>query len=918
MFHLSSLTPWRKKARSFFVLGLLIAPLVFAASPGCMSEGGGGGGGGDGDDSSVPTVQGKIELPQRLVLDYDTNDPNNNPSSNNNFNKAQPVDNLITVVGFAGVNIPADPEGNPHPDDPADVYKLHLKKDEKLSLRIANPDIADLDLKLYDQGTSLVDSSTSTDQAVEEVTVTTGGTYYVKVFTKDGGSNYSIYNLAVGVSSASAPASWSVSQDFVIGQAVVKFKQDKKIAAQDMHALALKKAAGMNASLKEVDPRGLALLQLGADGGGPLKRLGGGFGKSLQSAYPGDVIKAKKETLDRIRDISKGPAVAYAEPNFIYQPAALSPNDEHFHLQWDKPAMHCGLAWDKTTGNSDVVIAVVDSGVLYDHPDLDANILRDGGNVVGYDMIENSSIARDGDGRDPNPYDVGDLGLQGGGSSFHGTHVAGIAAAVGDNSEGIAGASWNTSIMPVRALGKGGGTAYDVAQSILYAAGVSNVSGSTPAVPADIINLSLGGPTSSSAVENAVNKAWQNDVIVVAAAGNDATNANYYPVAYPHVVGVSATDYRGNLAPYSNYGNYIDLAAPGGDKSHDYNNDGYQDGILSTFGDDSGCSLIEKEGPKTCIEMIYDFYQGTSMAAPNVAGVVALMLDAYYDQSPADDFTPYDLEQIIKGQAGSTIPSITNYEKGFWEPEKGYGIIDADRAVEAARILGGATPDPTPRLVADPNALSFGFDLNRLDLYLSNRGTNPVTGLTVESYDGSTWLSHTPLDSSTIAGNSTLTMSFNVHRDQVDENGIYATRVTISSIDGGTDGVSINMSVGDQVGSNAGVVYVILTRADTLETVSQDMTSFGESYQFAVPVQEGGAYYLAAGTDLDDDYSLGDNGELFGLYPNLDQPKMLNLNKGETVTGKDFTLQFVGTPVSSTEPAVLGKQPDHKPLRRMR
>ena len=921
MFNLPLIHSRKTRSRDLLSINLVVFTVfVLTASIGCMPEGGGGGGG---DGSVGPSVQGKLNLPSRLVLDYDTNDPNNNPVSNNSFNNAQTSDNLVTVVGFAGTNIPDDPQGNPHPDDAADFFQFYFRDNSDLSLRIANPDQADLDLLVYDSSTILQYSS-QTSNAVENVTVITGGTYFVKVAAPGSSPNYSIYNMAVGVSQSGASAPPPEQGEFVIGEAIVKFKKETSFSAQHIKSMATEKASAMGADLQSVDGRGLALLRTKKDAA-PLKGLSGRSGARLQAASSQDVKAAREETLAWIKTLNEDPAVAYAEPNYIYQPTAVTPNDSYFNLQWDKPAMHCGGAWETTKGNSDIVVAVIDSGVVYDHPDLRDNILKDGSKVVGYDMIGDAAMARDGDGRDDNPYDVGDLGYQGQTSSFHGTHVSGIASAETDNSSGIAGTSWNTKIMPVRVLGEGGGTSYDVAQGILYAAGLSNVSGTLPqvgstVVKAHIINMSLGGASPSTTIESAISAARSAGSIVIVSAGNEATSAPYYPVAYSGVVGVSATDYLGNPAWYSNYGSYVDVAAPGGDVTRDYNNDGYEDGILSTLADDSNCDPdTEIEGPKGCVDWTYEFYDGTSMAAPNVAGVVSLMIAAYNDESPGTAFSPDDFDALLEGTAGDSIGSITSYSKGQWDQLKGHGIIDADKAVEAAGLYGGGTVDPSPRLVADPNALSFGFDLSRLEVYVANRGTNTLTGLTVGTYEGSTtWLSHNMPGTTAIAGNSTVTISFDVDRSKTDANGNYSSTVTIDSANGGSDTVKINMSVGDQVGSNAGVVYVVLINVDTKETLSQDVTSFGDGYEYAVPVTEGGTYYLAAGTDLDDDYSLGDNGELFGMYPNIQVPAELHLSAGKIVTGKDFSLQFMGLPVSSGKPAAVSGIPEMRTARRLR
>ena len=248
--------------------------------------------------------------------------------------------------------------------------------------------------------------------------------------------------------------------------------------------------------------------------------------------------------------IAKDPQVAYVEPDVMLQPMFV-PDDTRYNEQWDffeaTGGINVPAAWDMTTGQG-VVVAVVDTGYR-PHVDLAANILP------GYDMISDTAVSNDGDGRDADALDPGDavaagecgLGSSARNSSWHGTHVAGTIAAVTDNATGVAGIAYNAKIVPVRVLGKCGGYMSDIADGILWAAGVA-VSGTTlNANPAKVINLSLGGQsTCSVTTQDAIDQARAAGATVVVAAGNsDADAIDYTPANCNGVVTVAATDRNG-------------------------------------------------------------------------------------------------------------------------------------------------------------------------------------------------------------------------------------------------------------------------------------------------------------------------------------------------------------------------------------
>ncbi|MFK8031114.1 MAG: S8 family peptidase [Gammaproteobacteria bacterium] len=359
-----------------------------------------------------------------------------------------------------------------------------------------------------------------------------------------------------------------------------------------------------------------------------------------------------------LANLALDPAIVYAEIDQLMVPMA-TPNDARYNEQWhyfeNTGGMRLPAAWDNATG-SGVVVAVLDTGYR-PHVDLNANLLP------GYDMISDASIGVDGNGRDSSALDPGDASSAGQcgpgeparSSSWHGTHVAGTISAVTNNGSGVAGVAYGAKVVPVRVLGRCGGFTSDIADGIIWAAGgnVSGVPGNSN--PAQVINMSLGGGGAcSSATQSAINSARSNGAVVVVAAGNSNQNAsNANPANCSGVVTVAATNRSGGRSYYSNFGNVVDVAAPGGDVRGSATN-----GVLSTLNAGS-------QGPGADN---YAFYQGTSMAAPHVAGVAALML------SVDGSLTPNEIESTLKSTARS-FPATCS--------QCGTGIVDANAAVNA-------------------------------------------------------------------------------------------------------------------------------------------------------------------------------------------------------------------------------------------
>ncbi len=380
-------------------------------------------------------------------------------------------------------------------------------------------------------------------------------------------------------------------------------------------------------------------------------------------------------------ELASDPNVEAVEVDRMLQPV-FTPNDPSYSSMWhyfeSTGGVRLPTAWDSTDG-AGAVVAVIDTGYR-PHADLVGNLLP------GYDMISDSVVGNDGDGRDSSALDPGDwvnAGECGFGqpsqfqsSSWHGTHVAGTVAAVGDNGVGITGVAFGAQVVPIRALGKCGGYTSDIADSIIWASGGS-VSG-VPANPnpADVINLSLGGGGSCSPVtQSAINVARGNGSTVVVAAGNSNANAsNYTPASCNGVISVAATNRDGGRSYYSNFGSVVDVAAPGGDIRASSTN-----GVLSTL--NSGTT-----GPGSDT---YEYYQGTSMAAPHIAGIAALLY------SVDATVTPTEVEDAIVSTARSFPASCSGC---------GSGIADATAAIAA--ITGGGGPPPPPATELNESNLS--------------------------------------------------------------------------------------------------------------------------------------------------------------------------------------------------------------------
>jgi serine protease len=579
-----------------------------------------------------------------------------------------------------------------------------------------------------------------------------------------------------------------------------------------------------------------------------------------------DQQQQKLDTLYAIKALRERDDVDFAEPNYIVRPSA-TPDDEYYSLQWHYPQINLSQAWDITTGDDSVIVAVIDTGVLLEHPEISDQL------VAGYDFISDADSAGDGDGIDSDPNDEGDSSQAGVASSFHGTHVAGIVAASSNNSQGIAGVAWDSKIMPIRVLGIDGGTTLDLAQGIMYAAGLSNVSGTVPTQRADIINLSLGGTSDNQVIREAVEAARAEGVIIIAAAGNESTSQLSYPASNAGVVSVSAVDINRDFAYYSNYGSMIDVAAPGGDLRYDQNGDSRPDGILSLGADDSSGDLS--------YQLV--FYNGTSMAAPHIAGVAALMKAVYPDMTPAE------FDAMLA--AGDLTDDLGDTGR---DDLYGYGLIDAYKAVDAAQQLAGGNGSIDPSLSVNPQSLNFSHNLQSTTLYIEQIGGDLGS---VQTSEDISWLS---LEASSVDDSGYGSYSVIVDRSGLDS-GTYSGTIQISA-DTLSESVEVIMQVLDtSVTGDAGTHYVLLVNNDTEEVLQQfQVDAVGEDVSYSFSEVASGDYFIVAGSDMDMDGIICDAGESCGAYATASQPSVITVESSD-VSELDFTTSYeFQTPTSQS------------------
>ncbi len=816
-----------------------------------LAAGCGGGGGSSPPDPPPPPaaarVSGSLLVPADARTDSDTNTRLATPVRNDGFAGAQRLPNPVLLGGYANVAGAGPPGPLQAGGDLDDYYRVSLLQGQAIELSVAGTTDGanDLDLELYSATGELLDGSYGT-RSLERLVAGATGEHYVRVLAVAGAS---LYALSIGRTVAAAAAAPTLAGRFVPGQLLLRAARPAqgphgaaKLARDAVARHALEPVAGAPERewLLELTDAALDL---------PVAARLAGRAAAAPARFASAEQRRKWLTLQAAKRIARDPDVAWVEPNWIAEPAAVPGDPLYPRQRWHYELVQLPAAWDITRGDAAVTVAVVDTGIR-PHPDLDGQ--RRG----GYDFVRGPASG-DGDDLDPDPTDLGDrLGAD----QFHGTHVAGTIAAATDDAYGVTGIAPGVRLMPLRVVNMDRiAEVADIVQAIRYAAGLPNDSGTLPALRADVINVSVAAtvPCPASLAE-AITAARGAGVVVVAAAGNSNRDQETFPAGCAGVIGVAAVDALGRKASYSNYGRGVDLAAPGGQIGADADGDGHGDGVFSTHARTTGSGIVPSHDP----------LEGSSMAAPHVSGVIALMLSL----DPA--LTPSAIDRLLADGAltvdiGSPGPDTL-----------GAGLVSAFKAAQAA--AGGVTPPRPGQLVLSHASLSLGAALASLEVGVGNAGTEPVRVSGIAASEP--WLSVTPLQ---VGANGLGRYLLRVDRTGLAD-GTYGAWAEFSGSVGSPARVEVLMQVLPASGeADAGPQYLQLLDPDSGRVVyTLELQARGPRVAFEFTGVAPGRYRLVAGTDLDGDGRICEPGEACGRYPVYADAAVL------TVSGNLAGLEF--------------------------
>ncbi|MEM9286601.1 MAG: S8 family serine peptidase [Pseudomonadota bacterium] len=885
------------------LLGVLIGTALLS---GCDSGGSGGSNNGSDPAPTITTVtlSGTLLSDPVLDVDSDINDPEAAPQPNDSLSAPQTLAVGSEVRGFVTRQATSDLASQDNfavSNDVSDFFEATIAAGQDIIMTFAdyqqfNPSTNDIDLYLYSSAGVLINGSILITSPTEQVTVSQEGTYFIEVRAFSGSSNYS---LSINEAEQIGPqSSGQVNLASMAPRRATAMNRDVSSFSSALSSLNASPSSFATTSASEADrPHALWLktpdLPMAKEG--PFSSrfpLAGVLGLELSDDEHDPRHEQKLALLHHIKQVNSLAGEDLVKP--YHYPRTLADPPQNPVLQWNLPTIEWEEALDEVEIQAPAIgrplIAVIDSGVFSSHPKIapvltdardfvpafidgdainDADAVSSGGNAAEAD--ENVALG------DANPDDC---------YSFHGTHVASIAVApsAGGTIDGINmdGVLPFADLMMLK-VGNNispdcGFIVGDIAGAIRYAAGLPNSSGVLPTRPADVINMSFGGPEPDPATQAAIEDAVAAGVILVAAAGNageDGAPQPEFPASFSEVFAVAATDINNERAFYSSFYQQVEITAPGGDGRFDTNGDFQADAIL-------GAIASENTGG-TAFEADYALYQGTSMAAPHVAAGFALM-KAIFPGLDTDEARRVLEEGFL----------TTDIAAPGRDDSTGYGLMSLKKMVDTAVGLRDGTLVVPADFRITPSSLAFGSFTTSATIEVTRSGDPTFTISSVTMTNGGLPASVTP-DPTPVTVDADGFGTYQVAINRTDAApGDYNVEVEVTSSEGATKTVPLSFSVPLQSTlASTAPTRVFLQREQApgvFTTLSTSVAPNGAGSTITFSSLEPGNYRVLYTTDMDNDGQICDGGELGGSFPGGDCESTETISLTTDTAGFEFVL----------------------------